>query len=88
MTQTDRNFDWGAAEETAIDILEELRRAVKKHRLMASAHEGYAVLLEEVDELWDEIKAQSQNPVNIRKEAIQVGAMALEIAVAFGEWPS
>lgn len=56
-------------------VAEEYEKARKKHRPMAGAHEGYAVLLEEVDELWDEIK--SDNPGRARKECIQVAAMAL-----------
>jgi NTP pyrophosphatase (non-canonical NTP hydrolase) len=42
-----------------------------------SAHEGYAVLKEEVDELWDEIKKRHHDPDKMREEAIQVAAMAL-----------
>ncbi|OLS27710.1 MAG: hypothetical protein HeimC2_10700 [Candidatus Heimdallarchaeota archaeon LC_2] len=47
------------------------------HKGLHSYHEGYAVLKEEIEELWDEIKKRS--PVNDKlfKEAIQVGAMAL-----------
>ncbi len=56
-------------------VAEEYEKARKKHRPMAGAHEGYAVLLEELDELWDEIK--SDNPGRAKKEAIQVAAMAL-----------
>ncbi len=58
------------------EIEEELARAMAKHAPMHSAHEGYAVILEELDELWDEIKLQTQDPVKMRKEAIQVAAMA------------
>ena len=42
-----------------------------------SAHEGYAVLKEEVDELWDEIKKKKRNASNMKKEANQVAAMAI-----------
>ena len=38
-------------------ILAEYRKAREKHSPMKSAHEGYAVLLEEVDEMWDAIKS-------------------------------
>ena len=48
-----------------------------------SAHEGYAVLLEEVDELWAHIKVkQGKRDVKaMRKEAVQVAAMALRFVV-------
>lgn len=42
-----------------------------------SAHEGYAVLLEEVDELWAEVKRNPCDGARMREEAIQVAAMAL-----------
>ena len=47
-----------------------------------SAHEGYAVLLEEVDELWDHVKTnQKRRDLDaMRKEAIQVSAMAARFA--------
>ena len=45
-----------------------------------SAHEGYAVLKEEVDELWDEIKISKTFDANLImvKEAVQVAAMAIK----------
>jgi hypothetical protein len=63
--------------EVADEAAQELRCAIEKHGPMASAHEGYAVLLEELDELWDEVKAQKPDKVLMRKEALQVAAMAL-----------
>ena len=42
-------------------------------------HEGYAVLLEEVDELWDEIKKKNPDLCNLKKEVIQVSAMCKRI---------
>lgn len=44
-----------------------------------SAHEGYAVLLEEVDEVWDEIKKKKIDGPALEKELIQVGAMVLRM---------
>ncbi len=57
------------------EINMEYRSARTKHSAMRSTHEGYAVLLEEVDELWDAIKADDLE--HARREAIQIGAMAL-----------
>lgn len=44
-----------------------------------SFHEGHAVLLEEVDELWDEVKKREHDKARIREEAMQVAAMAIRI---------
>jgi head-tail adaptor len=64
------------------EIREELRQA-RAWPAMNSAHEGYGVLLEEVDELWAHVRTK-QNQRNIsamKKEAIQVAAMALRFAL-------
>lgn len=46
-------------------------------------HEAYAVLLEEVDELWDEIKKNQKNYdlEAQKKEAIQAAAMLMRLVV-------
>jgi hypothetical protein len=44
-------------------IIDELEKATKKFGNFNSAHEGYAVILEEMDELWDIVKL---NPVKIK----------------------
>lgn len=63
----------------------ELVRSDEKHRPhLYSLHEGYAVLLEEVDELWDLVRAQAAYPAEVRKECVQIAAMAAKIARAFG----
>lgn len=59
------------------EVAKELEHATAKHGPMTSAHEGYAVLKEEVDELWDLIKIDAGYTQTARKEAIQVAAMAL-----------
>lgn len=63
----------------AEEIDAELYRAKNGHAAQNSAHEGYAVLLEEVDELWDEIKKnkRERDPAKMRAEAVQVAAMAI-----------
>ena len=60
------------------EVGEELVRAMTVHpKPFVNQHEAYAVILEEVDELWDEIKKNQKNydlPAQ-RKEAIQAAAM-------------
>lgn len=62
-------------------IVKELSRAKIEHPPMFSFHEGYAILLEEMDELWSEIKKKKVNPMKVKKEAIQVAAMAMRFLV-------
>jgi hypothetical protein len=55
----------------------ELWRARRQHpQPFNSAHEGYAVLLEEVDELKAEVWNRKRDPKALLKEAVQVAAMA------------
>jgi hypothetical protein len=63
----------------ADDAVRELRFARGKFARFNSAHEGYAVILEELDELWAEVKGKVSpaQRLAMRKEAIQVAAMAL-----------
>ncbi len=63
-------------------VLEEYFKATKRFGPFKSAHEGYAVLLEEVDELWEEIKKKKnkRKKKKMLEEAIQVSAMALRFA--------
>ncbi len=64
-------------------VYRELESAVSKHGRFNSAHEGFAVLKEEVDELWDIVK-QKQNERDLgkmQKEAVQIAAMAYRFAV-------
>lgn len=65
------------------EVVEELRKAINKFGKFNSAHEGFAVLNEEVDELWDHVKTnQSKRDIQaMRKEAVQIAAMAIRFAV-------
>lgn len=65
-------------------VLDELDSALEKFPLFNSSHEGYAVLKEEIDELWDEIKNNKDpmSSVNQKKEAMQVGAMAIKFLMS------
>lgn len=60
-------------------IMNEYMRASLEFGKFNSTHEGYAVIKEEVDELWDAIKAN--NLEEARTEAMQVGAMALRFLI-------
>lgn len=48
-----------------------------------SAHEGFAILKEEVDELWDCVKLNQgrRDLRQMQREAIQVAAMAMRFAM-------
>lgn len=69
-----------------LDVLDELERAEAKHAPLNSLHEAYAVLLEEVDELWDEVRKQTskRDPAAIRMELVQIAAVAIRAALNLG----
>jgi len=70
-------------EDAIIEIIDEFKKATIKNGPFNTAHEGYAVILEELDELWHEIKKKQEkrDMERMKKEAIQVGAMALRFLV-------
>jgi hypothetical protein len=62
---------------------DELSRAREKHEVrLNSLHEGYAVILEELDELWEAVRARRENrdPQAILSELVQIAAMAQRTA--------
>ena len=63
------------------ELSDELSRACAKFGPMAGPHEGWAVIREEVDELWDDVKANRGRGPEARKEALQIAAMALRYIV-------
>ena len=66
--------------ETALQqVKDEVEKAQANFPKMRSLHEGYAILLEEVDGLWEAIKADrgAFNSLRIRGEAQQVAAEAI-----------
>lgn len=65
------------------DVEQELAKAMASHDPLSSDHEAYAVLLEEVDEYWEEVKRKqsSRDRLAMRKELIQVAAMAVRALV-------
>ena len=68
-------------EDAVVEIAEEFKKATQQFGEFASPHEGYAIILEELDELWDAIKDKKCGIVEMEKEAIQVGAMAMRFLV-------
>lgn len=68
-------------------LVEELERANETNRAtFASPHEGYAVLLEEVHELFDEVRKKHPEKDKLREEAIQIGAMAIKFILSLENW--
>ena len=63
--------------QVVTDVLDELERATAKFGAFASTHEGYAVILEELDELWLEVRSKTGTKESQYAEAMQVAAMAL-----------
>jgi hypothetical protein len=68
---------------TASEVKLELESASKNWPAFNSAHEGYGVLLEEMDELKEHVwtKQKNRDLPAMRKEAIQVAAMAMRFAI-------
>ena len=78
-------------------LMEEVRSELVEARIrygpFHTDHEAYGVLLEEVDEFWDEVKKKpgDRNPHKMRRELVQVAAMAcrsildLSLEPALGE---
>lgn len=62
--------------EIMAGIKAELKLARRAHPAFNSAHEGYAVILEELDELKAEVWRRDKDPAAMRREAYQVAAMA------------
>lgn len=65
------------------EVETELRKATKKFGAFNSSHEGYAVILEELDELKEHVwmNNSKRDLLAMRKEAVQLAAMALRFIV-------
>ena len=78
---TESLFDLTEFDARTIGLLliagRELRKASGKFKPFNSPHEGYAVILEELDELWEHVKANDGADGEAFWEAIQIAAMAL-----------
>ena len=75
--------DPGPIRSIAFECTAEVMGAMQKWPKFNSAHEGFAVLAEEVDELWDHVRTNQKRRDHeaMRKECIQIAAMAMRIAL-------
>lgn len=62
-------------DDVLLGVKIEVLRAQNKFAPFNSTHEGYAVIAEELDELWDDVKANKVGAA--ADEAEQVAAMAV-----------
>lgn len=64
-------------------VYQEFTDACRAFGPFASPHEGYAIMLEEMDELWEEVKGNKVAGAHERQieEAKQVAAMAIRYIV-------
>ena len=60
-----------------MDLREEISRADRNWGEYHSSHEGYAVIQEELDELWDEIKKKDTSKLLQYREAMHVACTAI-----------
>ena len=83
MTQEERKEMLEAIDLAMHEIIKEFGRASNKYPSFNSAHEGFAVILEEVDELKAEVwkNRAARTKEAMRREACQVAAMAFRFIV-------
>jgi len=64
-------------------IYQEYLKASRSNPPFNSAHEGWAVIMEEVDELWEEVRKKKANRsvAHMKKEAKQIAAMGLRFII-------
>jgi hypothetical protein len=75
-------------EELFQEINKEIERAKVHTEKFRSLHEAYAVLLEEMDEVWDitRLKRKDRDEVELRKEFIQIASMAIKSIESMSEF--
>ncbi len=61
------------------EVGSEVKRAMDLHAPLNSAHEAYAVILEELDEFKEEVflRREKRSPERMKKELIQTAAMCI-----------
>jgi hypothetical protein len=66
--------------EVIVEVIKELCTATEQHGPMHSAHEGYAVILGELDELKAEVFKKHPSEL-MEHEAIQIAAMGIRFVL-------
>ena len=63
-------------------VKKQLKETRGKHGRQSSLHEGYAILLEEVEEFWDEVKKKhsKRDPAAMLEELVQIASCAQKTA--------
>ncbi len=56
-----------AASDAISAVADELFSAMRRYAPMHSAHEGYAVIAEELDELWDAVRMRQSGLIEARR---------------------
>ena len=70
--------DMDVISDIAESLSKEFFDSINKHdAVFNTAHEGYAVIKEELEEMWEGIKADDWE--NVEEEALQIGAMAMKL---------
>lgn len=84
-----RGEDWTIIRSLFLTIEQEMENAVRDNGEFASIHEGWAVLKEEEDELWDLVRQKDadRDGRQVTQEAVQVAASAIRIALQYGTGP-
>jgi len=70
-----------AAERFLTEVRAEWRGASKVWRPLHSPHEAAAVIKEEYDEFWDEVKRKPHDKIAMLQELTQVAAMCVRAVV-------
>jgi hypothetical protein len=70
-------------------MVKECEAAQAKHGNIPSLHAGYGILLEELDEFWEEVKKQSGNRIAAKLvlELVQIAATAKRVSEFIAENP-
>jgi hypothetical protein len=73
-------MQWPSFFAQAVEV--EVADARRKHNRINSVHEGYAVILEELDEFWEQVRKRSEqrDQAEMWMELVQVAAMAQRTA--------